>query len=62
MGHSVSYEVSYGTDKLEVPVLYEEPNYGTTLIGGKDSEQFYIDGIRDSVSVALTDYLKANLD
>lgn len=63
MGHVVSYEIRYGSQMPNgEDVLYESPNHGSMLIGSTDAEsnQYFIDKIKDSVSMSLTDYLKAN--
>ena len=63
MGTAVAFIVQYGT-KMPTGhhVLYESPDYGSLAIGGveADSRQFLINSITDSVSLALTEYLKAN--
>jgi hypothetical protein len=60
-GYVIAYEVRFGTQTAAgANVLYELPDYGLLLSGGMDEKKFYLDHIRDSVSNALTDYLKAN--
>ncbi len=62
-GTAASYEIRFGT---QMPagdfVLYENPSYGSMLIGGKgpESSQFFVTTITSSVEEALTDYLRAN--
>lgn len=63
IGHAVAYEIRFGTQTpAGSNVLYETPNYGSMLVGNSDAKQFFVDAIRDDVSVALTAYLKANVD
>lgn len=64
-GYAVSYDIRYGT-KIEdgTNVLIETPQYGSMMIGGSDSgsSQFFIDGIKNSTSSALTDFLKMTME
>jgi len=63
MGYAIAYEVRYGTKTANGEyVLYESPDHGSLLVGDKDSSQFILDSIRDSVSESLTEYLKANVE
>lgn len=65
MGHVVSYEIRYGSQMPNGEnVLYESPNHGSMLIGSTDAEsnQYFINAIKDGVSMSLTDYLKANFE
>ena len=65
IGHVVSYEIRYGAKMPNGEnVLYEIPNHGSMLVGGtvSESKQYFINAIRDDVSLSLTDYLKANFE
>ncbi len=63
MGNVVSYEIRYGSKMPNGEfVLYESPNHGSMLVGGKgtDAKQYFISTITDDVALSLTDFLKAN--
>lgn len=59
-GHAVNYGIRFGATMEVNHFLYDGPNHGSLLIVPKGSNQYLLDAIRDSVSNALTDYLKAN--
>lgn len=63
-GTAVSYETRLGFENDDGDsMLFEYPNFGSMLIGGKDasSSSFFLNAIRDSASNALTEILKARL-
>ena len=61
-GNVVFYEIRYGTQIGPFEnVLYETPDYGSMMIGGTDSKQYFLDNIREDINEALTDYLRANM-
>jgi hypothetical protein len=62
LGSTVHYEIRYGTLLSDGNVLYEIPNYGSMLVGDDSSKQFFIGAIRESITKAITDYLKANFE
>ena len=64
-GYAMNYDVRYGTTLPgDVYMLYEFPNYGSLASAGKDgnARMFFINAITEKVSLALTDYLKANFE
>ncbi|GEA50049.1 hypothetical protein VIN01S_08530 [Vibrio inusitatus NBRC 102082] len=64
-GISVAYDIRFGT-RLEdgTFVLYDAPSYGRLFTGPKNAEsaRYFSNQLATSVSYALTDYLKANLE
>ncbi|OCH06588.1 hypothetical protein [Aliivibrio fischeri] len=64
-GYAVSYDIRYGTQTENgTNVLIETPKYGSMLIGGpaSSSSLFFINAIKDSTYLALTDYLKMMME
>ncbi|MFA0357011.1 hypothetical protein AB4525_08860 [Vibrio breoganii] len=64
-GHSVHMDIRFGTRHPNGSyVLYTGPMYGTLVHGGtgSDTTQFFINQLSERASIALTDFLRANIE
>lgn len=62
LGTAMSYRVDFGTMIDGSFVNYDSGSYGNLMVAGKNGKQYQLDSVRNAVSEALTDYLKANYE
>lgn len=62
LGVAMNYRVMFGTLKGASFVSYEAATYGNLQISSSESKEYRLNSVRNAVSNALTDYLKANFE